>query len=854
MKDRAAEARLNDGVQSNYAELVKALAAEISTNGKPLQSRQMASIYLKNTLYAKSSSLQHQFHERWKRLDGSTRQIVKDYLLTALRSTEQGIAHFAAVAAAEIACVELPFNEWPNFVQAMTENLTQQPQLHPESVQLASLECLGFTCERIEETQDMLPSVPNLAPEVVDQMLTKIVEGVRIERLRFAALQALKNSLAFVSKNMEIKQERDWIINNAICDATRCSDSRVRALSYACLDQIAELYYDKLPDYMTTIFQLTTDSIKNDADDNVKMAAIEFWSTVSWMEQAYLEEEILAREEGRLLERPPCKRYVENAMPQLVPLLLDTLSRQEEDLDEDTWNLRSAGAVCIESISQTVEGAIVPVVIPFVQQHISSENWRLRDAAIIAFTCILDGPSTTEIGPYANQSIPVLLNAFSDANPTVRDSATHCIGIICKLHIDALQGDQVTGIIQGLIGKLKEPPILASHACSAIFNIGASLKASSSQETNLLSAPMLPLMQALLEAVDREDAVEQNLRVASMSAAAELVNASARDVQHILRDLLPEISIRMERALRMNVVSNEDREMKEQMLGLLSGLVTVLFQRLEKNDILPHSDRIMELLIQVLQVPNATCHEEAFLSIGAIASASEENFLKYMQAFMPILVSGLRSYQNHSLCIVCVGVVIDICTAVGGHIQPYCDEIMGALTDCLKDGNAHRDIKPVVISCFGDIAMAICAAYEPYLQISTMLLMQAASAQPPVDDDDLIAFINSLRLSILEAYSGIIFGLADGQVLHLFFPHVGSIMQFIQFLTTPDSCKDDDVLEKATSLVGDIGQQMGSQVKPQLSQPFVVLLVQEAIQSPEEKVRKAGNWTRSIIEQLVGSG
>jgi importin subunit beta-1 len=825
---------------------------EIATDGKPLESRQMASIFLKNTLYAKSASIQQECHDRWKRLDSTSRQAVKDTLSEALRSNEGRVPHFAAVAMAEIACVELPYNEWPTFVQTMTDNLASAQS---ESIQLASLECLGFTCERIEEVQEMLTEIPSLLPEVVDRMLTTIVHGVHPERsdnLRLAALQALKNSLAFVSKNMDVKTERDVIIN-AICESTRCGESRVRALAYECFDQIAELYYDKLPDYMTAIFQLTTEAIKTDTEETVKMAAIEFWSTIAWIEQSYFEEEIMAQQEGRVLERPPSKRYVQNAMSQLVPLLLESLSRQDDELDLDTWNLHAAGAVCLESISQTVEGAIVPVVIPFVQQNISSENWRLRDAAIIAFTCIHDGPDTDEIGLYVNQSIAVLLNAFTDASQVVRDSATHCIASICKLHIRAVQPDQIRMIIQGLIGKLKEAPILASHACSAIFNIGSTLKSTTPVESNLLSAPMLPLMQSLLEAMDREDAIENNLRVASMSAAAELISASALDVQPILRDLLPAITGRMAAALRMDVLSNEDKEVKEQLLGLLCGLVTALFQKIEKADLLTHADSVMELLIQVLQVPNANCHEEAFLSIGAVASAVEEEFVKYLQVLMPFLVSGLRSYHAYSICIVCVGVIVDICAAVGGQIQPYCDDIMAALTDCLKDGSAQRDIKPAVISCFGDIAMAICGAYEPYLQISTMLLMQAATAQPPSDDDDLIAFINSLRLSILDAYSGIIFGLSDGQMLHLFLPNVSSIMQFMQVLAAPESCKDDDVLQKAVTLLGDMGSQMGPQVKAQLNQPCAVELLDEAIQSPDNEIRDTGVWTRQVLEKLMAS-
>jgi importin subunit beta-1 len=221
--------------------------------------------------------------------------------------------------------------------------------------------------------------------------------------------------------------------------------------------------------------------------------------------------------------------------------------------------------------------------------------------------------------------------------------------------------------------------------------------------------------------------------------------------------------------------------------------------------------------------------------------------------FMPFLLTGLRSYQAQSLCIVSVGTVVDICTAIGGQIQPFCDQIMSALTECLRDGSVHRDIKPIVISCFGDIAMAIGAAYEPYLALSIMLLMQASSQRPPDDDDELIAFINSLRLSILEAYSGIILGLSDGNALHLFAPNLPNILQFLQYLSLPESQKDDDVLLKAVALIGDIGQQMGSQpqVKQQIQQQFAADLIQQASQSGDPSGQEIAGWTQGVLQTLA---
>jgi importin subunit beta-1 len=180
---------------------------------------------------------------------------------------------------------------------------------------------------------------------------------------------------------------------------------------------------------------------------------------------------------------------------------------------------------------------------------------------------------------------------------------------------------------------------------------------------------------------------------------------------------------------------------------------------------------------------------------------------------------------------------------------------MGALKESLQDASANRDIKPAVISCFGDIAMAIGKAYEPYLQVSVMMLMQAAQQNAPAEDEELVIFINTLRLSILEAYTGIIMGLSDGGALEMFVSTVPAIMQFLQFLANPDSLRDDEVIPKAVGLIGDIAQQLGSYpgVTQQINQPFVATLLQECLSIPEGGAQEIAIWTRGVVTTLLGT-
>jgi importin subunit beta-1 len=197
-----------------------------------------------------------------------------------------------------------------------------------------------------------------------------------------------------------------------------------------------------------------------------------------------------------------------------------------------------------------------------------------------------------------------------------------------------------------------------------------------------------------------------------------------------------------------------------------------------------------------------------------------------MSALQPFLISGLRNFQ------------------------PYCDAIMNALVESLKDSTIHRSVKPPVLSCFGDIAMAIGAAFEPYLEFSVMLLMQASSTKVPDDDDDLIEYFNLLRESILEAYVGIVQGLRDGNLLHQFHQYVPSILQFLQELSK-DPNRDDYVLSKAVGLIGDLAQAMGPQIKQQINQQFIAKLLNDAMGSGDRSMVDTATWASSVVTQAV---
>lgn len=67
--------------------------------------------------------------------------------------------------------------------------------------------------------------------------------------VQLAAVQALLNSLEFISDNFEREGERNYIMQ-VVCEATQNGDVNVKVAAYECLVRIMQLYYHQMRYYM----------------------------------------------------------------------------------------------------------------------------------------------------------------------------------------------------------------------------------------------------------------------------------------------------------------------------------------------------------------------------------------------------------------------------------------------------------------------------------------------------------------------------------------------------------------------------------------------------------------------------
>lgn len=774
-----AEDTLKQFQEQNLPGFLLSLSRELASEEKPVESRKLAGLILKNALDAKEQHRKYELVQRWLSLDVAVKSQIKACLLQTLTSAASDARSTASQVIAKVAGIELPQKHWPELIVSLLSNIHQVPP----HVKQATLETLGYLCEEVD-------------PEVVEQdhvnkILTAVVQGMNATEgnndVRLAATRALYNALGFAQANFSNDMERDYIMR-VVCEATLSPEVKIRQSAFECLVSIGSTYYEKLAPYIQDIFNITSKAVRED-EEPVALQAIEFWSSICDEEIDILEEYV---GDFTADSDVPCYYFIKQALPALVPVLLETLLKQEEDQDQEegAWNLAMAGGTCLGLVARTVGDDIVPLVMPFIEENITKEDWRRREAATYAFGSILEGPSPDKLTPIVNVALNFMLAALTkDPSSHVKDTTAWTLGRIFEfLHGSTVETPIITPancqqIITVLLQSMKDAPNVAEKACGALYFLAQGYE-------DVGASPMTPffqeIVQSLLNVTHREDAGDSRLRTAAYETLNEVVRCSTDETVRLVLELVQVIMTELHKTLEDQRLSTDEREKQNELQGLLCGCLQVIIQKLAASEptkyaFMQYADQIMNLFLRVFACRSATVHEEAMLAIGALAYATGPNFEKYMSEFYKYLEMGLQNFEEYQVCAVTVGVVGDICRALEDKVLPYCDAIMTQLLKDLSSNQLHRSVKPPIFSCFGDIALAIGENFEKYLMYAMPMLQSAAelSAHTSGADDEMIDYTNLLRNGILEAYSGIFQGFKNSPKTQLLIPYAPHILQFL---------------------------------------------------------------------------
>ncbi|KAF1652844.1 Importin subunit beta-1, partial [Aptenodytes patagonicus] len=840
------------------------LSRVLANPGNSQVARVAAGLQIKNSLTSKDPDIKAQYQQRWLAIDANARREVKNYVLQTL-GTETYRPSSASQCVAGIACAEIPMNQWPELIPQLVANVTNQHST--EHMKESTLEAIGYICQDID---------PEQLQDKSNEILTAIIQGMRKEEpsnnVKLAATNALLNSLEFTKANFDKESERHFIMQ-VVCEATQCPDTRVRVAALQNLVKIMSLYYQYMETYMgPALFAITIEAMKSDIDE-VALQGIEFWSNVCDEEMDLAIEASEAAEQGRPPEHTS-KFYAKGALQYLVPILTQTLTKQDENDDDDDWNPCKAAGVCLMLLATCCEDDIVPHVLPFIKEHIKNPDWRYRDAAVMAFGCILEGPEPNQLKPLVIQAMPTLIELMKDPSVVVRDTTAWTVGRICEMLPEAAINDiYLAPLLQCLMEGLSAEPRVASNVCWAFSSLAeaayeAADVADDQEEpaTYCLSSSFELIVQKLLETADRPDGHQNNLRSSAYESLMEIVKNSAKDCYPAVQKTTLVIMERLQQVLQMesHIQSTSDRIQFNDLQSLLCATLQNVLRKVQHQDALQISDVVMASLLRMFQstAGSGGVQEDALMAVSTLVEVLGGEFLKYMDAFKPFLGIGLKNYAEYQVCLAAVGLVGDLCRALQSNILPFCDEVMQLLLENLGVSVYLRISQLVTVGLHTEkkVGGGRSRSVRHALKISAVrtssgTLLKRAFLLPFQSDYDMVDYLNELREGCLEAYTGIIQGLkGDQENVHpdvmLVQPRVEFILSYIDHIAG-DEDHTDGVVACAAGLIGDLCTAFGKDVlKLVEARPMIHELLTEGRRSKTNKTKTLATWATKELRKL----
>ncbi|KAH3682565.1 hypothetical protein WICPIJ_006477 [Wickerhamomyces pijperi] len=790
-----AESQLQDLARDNFITYAVVLTKTLADKSKRLEVRILSGISLKNELTSKDSHKKQQQAVRWIELSPEYRQEMKQTALQALLDENDRVARSAAQLVAAIADIEIPRGEWSDLIRIIVDNTKPE---QPEHVKRSSLLAIGFICETAD------PSDPQFS-ELSNGILIAILQGARSDEpssvVRLTALNALVDSLEFVKNNFASEGERNYIMQ-VVCEATQSEDVEIKAAAFGVLSRIMALYYNYMAVYMEkALFGITVGGMTSE-DERVACMAVEFWSTVCENEiDIALEKE----------EYPDSEAVTYNfalvSLDNVLPTLFLLLSKQNEDPEDDTWNVSMAAGACLQLFAQNVGDYVVEPTLSFVEANISSENWRNREAAVMAFGSILDGPQREQVKNLVGHALNPILNLITDQNLQVKDTVSWCIGRIADLTVDAIDvNDHLPNVIAAIIQGLKDHGKVSTNCCWTLINIVEQINADyQHQQTSPMSQFYPALIPILLEASNRLDN-EYSARASAYEALSTLVLYSSMDCISFVNQVASECIQRVDRTLQIQsqIANAEHKANLDELQSNILGLLTNVIRRYGK-EIVGVADSLMGLLLKLLQAnPSSIIEEDAFIAISALASAIESEFEKYMAAFSPFLNNALQQIES-PVSNTAVGLVADLSHSLGDSFKQYAQELINVLGQLLQNPNARKELKPAILSAFGDIATSTGELFVSYLPIVFEICLAAQSSVPENNSLEAIDYDLSVKEAVLDCYVGIVGGLSEqrGSIQ----PFVSQIFELLHFIANePTFSVSDSVSRSSVGLIGDLSQ------------------------------------------------
>lgn len=238
------------------------------------------------------------------------------------------------------------------------------------------------------------------------------------------------------------------------------------------------------------------------------------------------------------------------------------------------------------------------------------------------------------------------------------------------------------------------------------------------------------LVDGLIKAANRSDN-EYSARASAFSALTTLVEWANDAVSETLASISSFVMDKLGQTMQVNEtqLSMEDLQNLQE---LQSNILTVLAAAIRKNseNIDSVADMLMDLFMRLLDKKDSSyIEDDVYYAISALSASMGKKFEKYLELFSPYLVKALTQTES-TISVTAVGFIADLSNSLEDDFKKYTTVFMSVLGQMMTNPNARKELKPALLSVFGDIAANIGPDFIMYLDEVMGLCLASQNMKP----------------------------------------------------------------------------------------------------------------------------
>lgn len=706
---KEAERAIKSLIQTDFILFLNIFGEILIDNSVQIRMRHICSIVMKNTFYSTDQNTLAKYDRNWMSCPEEFRRNFRNVMEANLSCQERQICQNISKIVGSIARIEMNSGTDRTFFKRMYDLIPMQEYA------IGVLDAVTTGCYQLYN--DTGYSFKN-DYELVLKLSVYYMAQECSKGLAIAFLKCVNESLYILEPIFSDNIANELLVK--LCSFVN-TDTEVVEMYLQVLNKFIEINHEKIRDKFDIICEFYNRFLYTDQEYAI-IHVFDFYSTIAELKYDAI---------------------IKTNFNVILPKLFLCLTK--EDITDSEWTEHKAASTLLTSLTDDYSISILSQEITknFIDSHLRSADPEERAVGAVALASVCE----KGFERYIREHLPTLTSDIG--NDECENEALYAISRICEKDLGVCVGflpiiiEKCNLVISGRKQSSK-------NAIWVYFYIFSTLRATSIPGADaVVRYHYLNIIKLLIEELEKASPEDHGLRSAINSTLPEMIVLCPQEMINILENLMNYIIGKINETVVYMESANRDQRLIIE--DFLSNYIVHLEACAERMASFP-LDLISSTFVSCLKAPENTSYGEVYIALSKLLKKISPN----IRTFVPFV---LRDISSRDVFIIksALNFLSDIAFELETDFAQYTPNAIPALINTISSANTPLDLKPRVISVFGDVALAIGNYFEPYVEMALVLFAQIIS----LNRDDDPEYVDSLRKAVLALFSCIFLSVGD---------------------------------------------------------------------------------------------